>query len=95
MPVLEAMACGCCVVATDCGGTRDMISNGENGFLVPTGDPQEIVKKVEMLLSDPGLRARLSDRAEQTAERFGWESSIDKLEKTFAALTQGSYVLAR
>lgn len=95
MPVLEAMACGCCVVATDCGGTRDMIINGENGFLVPTGNPQEIVNKVDLLLSDPELRARLGERAEQTAERFGWESSIDKLEKTLAALRQRSCLFAR
>ncbi|SRR6266567_7541031 len=95
MPVLEAMACGCCVVATDCGGTRDMIINGENGFLVPTGNLQEIIHKVEMLLSDPDLRARLSDRAEETAEQFDWESSIDKLEITLAGLCKDSCLVAR
>jgi hypothetical protein len=95
MPVLEAMACGCCVVATDCGGTRDMIVNGENGFLVPVGDCDAIVRKVEFLLSEPQVRSQVSRRAEQTAKQFNWESSIDKLEDALAALPQGSCVMAR
>jgi glycosyltransferase involved in cell wall biosynthesis len=93
MPVLEAMACGCCVVATDCGGTRDMIVNGENGFLVPVGDPDGIVNKVELLLDDAGLRTRMRRCAEQTAQQFTWASSIDKLEATFAALAHDSCLL--
>lgn len=95
MPVLEAMACGCCVVATDCGGTRDMISNGENGFLVPVGDCDEIVRKVEFLLSDSEVRSQISRRAEQTAKQFNWDSSIDQLEDALAALPEGSCVMAR
>jgi hypothetical protein len=95
MPVLEAMACGCWVVATDCGGTRDMIIDGENGFLVPVGDSNAIVKKVEFLLSDSQVRSQISRRAEQTAKQFNWESSIDKLEDVLAALPQGSCVMAR
>ncbi len=94
-PVLEAMACGCCVVATDCGGTRDMITHGENGFLVPVGDSDEIVKKVEFLLSDSQVRSQISRRAEQTAKQFNWESSINKLEDALTALSQGSCVMAR
>lgn len=93
MPVLEAMACGCCVVATDCGGTRDLIVNGENGFLVPVGDPDGIVNKVELLLGDAGLRTRMRHGAEQTAQQFNWESSIDKLEATLAALAPDSCLL--
>jgi glycosyltransferase involved in cell wall biosynthesis len=95
MPVLEAMACGCCVVATDCGGTRDMIVNGENGFLVPVGDLDEIVRTVEFLLSEPQVRSQVSRRAEQTAKQFNWESSIDKLEDALAALPPHSCVMAR
>jgi glycosyltransferase involved in cell wall biosynthesis len=90
MPVLEAMACGCCVVATDCGGTRDMIINSENGFLVPVGDSDGILNKVELLLADADLRTRMRRRAEQTAQQFNWESSIDKLEDALATLARES-----
>jgi glycosyltransferase involved in cell wall biosynthesis len=88
MPVLEAMACGCCVVATDCGGTRDLITDGENGFLVPVEDPRTIVQKVDLLLRSPELRARFQRRGLQTAERFNWERSIDTLERSLFPLVK-------
>lgn len=90
MPVLEAMACGCCVVATDCGGTRDIIINGENGFLVSVGDSDAIVNKVQLLLADDALRARMQRNAKQTAREFNWDATINKLESTLAALTHDS-----
>ena len=94
IPVLEAMACGCCVVATNCGGTREMIVNGENGFLVPVGDPHAIVKKVELLLGDAELRTRMRHHAERTARQFNWETSIDKLEIALAGLAHDSCPIA-
>lgn len=79
-PVLEAMACGCAVVATDCGGTQDIITNGENGFLVEVGSVDEIVDKVNLLLNDPTLRQRIVSNARETANKFTWQKSIDRLE---------------
>lgn len=79
-PVLEAMACGCCVVATDCGGTRDSIVDGENGFIVPVGDVEQIVKKVELLLDDEDLRTRMRCKARKTVEAFTWEKCVHDLE---------------
>lgn len=88
MPVLEAMACGCCVVATDCGGTRDLITDGENGFLVPVEDPPAILEKVDLLLRSPDLRARFQRGGLQTAQRFHWDRSIDMLESSLAPLVR-------
>lgn len=81
VPVLEAMACGCAVVATDCGGPRDIIKDGENGFLVEVGNVGEIVDRVQLLLRDPDLRQRLVRNSKETVKRFTWESSVDKLER--------------
>ena len=67
-----------------------MIINSENGFLVPVGDPDGILNKVELLLADADLRTRMRRRAEQTAQQFNWESSIDKLEDALATLTHES-----
>jgi glycosyltransferase involved in cell wall biosynthesis len=85
-PVLEAMACGCAVVATDCGGTRDMIKNGENGFLVDVGDVKQIVSKVLLLLDDEKLRERFRANAKKTVDKFTWDKSIDQLENTLQAM---------
>ena len=88
MPVLEAMACGCAVVATDCGGTRDIISEGENGFLVPIGDADAIVQRVEAVLDDEMLRAKIQRNANATARHFTWERCIQGLEAALMRVTQ-------
>ncbi len=80
VPVLEAMACGCVVVATDCGGTREMITDQENGFLVEVGDVDQMVDRILLLLSDDVLRKRMCLKAKETVNRFSWDRSIDKLE---------------
>ncbi len=79
-PVLEAMSCGCVVVATDCGGPKDMIEDGVNGFLVPVGDANGIVKRVQQLLVDPVLRQQMQLRAMETVGRFTWEKCVNQLE---------------
>lgn len=81
LPILEAMACGCAVVATDCGGPRDIINNGKNGFLVEVGNVEEIVDKVKLLLDDDKLRRRMVQKAKETVRKFTWEASVAKLER--------------
>jgi glycosyltransferase involved in cell wall biosynthesis len=86
IPILEAMACGCAVVATDSGGPRDIIKDGENGFLVEVGKVDEIVGKVKLLLNNDGLRRRIVKNARKTVKNFNWGSSIDKLEEVLQTI---------
>ncbi len=64
MALVEAMACGLPVIATDVSGTRQVMVPGETGMLIAPGDAQEIVQAVSELLADPfrgkvmGLAAR-------------------------------------
>ncbi len=80
-PILETMACGCALVATDCGGSRDIIKDGENGFIVEVGDVDAIVEKINVLLDNVELRRRIVARAEETVKEFCWDNSIAKLER--------------
>ncbi len=89
-PILEAMACGCAVVATDCGGPRDAIVDGENGFLVPVGDVERMVDRIQLLLNYPATRERMVAGARPAVERFSWKNSIDLLEKALQSLDGGS-----
>lgn len=57
--VAEAMAAGVPVVATDVGGVGEIVADGETGFLVPPHDPGVLADRVELLLRDAELRARL------------------------------------
>jgi glycosyltransferase involved in cell wall biosynthesis len=80
VPVLEAMACGAVPVVTDCGGPRDIIEDGENGFLVEVGNVDQIVDRVMLLLNNKMLRDRMRSTALITLDKFNWEKSIDQLE---------------
>jgi len=61
--VLEAICCGCPVVATDTGGVRDVIEDGKTGFLTACGDMENMCAKVTSLLEDELLRERISQQA--------------------------------
>lgn len=87
MPVLEAMACGCAVVATDCGGPKDIIRDGENGFLVGVGDVDGIVDRVQLLLRNDTLRKQMQSKALETARNFTWEKSAAELERVLQGLS--------
>ncbi len=64
--VLEAMACGCAVVASDTAPVREVIRDGENGLLVDFFDAQAIAAKVGQLLLDADGSAGMRRRAAQS-----------------------------
>jgi L-malate glycosyltransferase len=69
--VLEYMAAGRPVVATDVGGVREAVVDGETGYLVKAGDDAAVARRVVALLEDPGAARRMGERARQhTDEQF-------------------------
>lgn len=64
----EAMASGTPVVSTACGGPEDIVTDGEDGFLVPVGDADALARAMERLLDDLALRERMGRRARRTAQ---------------------------
>ena len=91
VPILEAMACGAIPVVTDCGGTRDIITDGENGFLVEVGNVDQILDRIMLLLDDGDLRKRLRVGGEATVDKFSWEKSIDQLEGVLKTVLMGCF----
>jgi glycosyltransferase involved in cell wall biosynthesis len=67
LPPLEAMASGCAVVTTDCGGVGDYARDNENCLVVPTRDPAALARAIERLVTDDPLRERLAEAAVRTA----------------------------
>lgn len=69
--ILEAMAAGCAVVASDAGGTRDQVHEGVNGFVRPVGDLGGLAAATLGLLRDPAAAARLGRSGRRIAvEQF-------------------------
>src|SRR5438067_10065278 len=67
--VLEAMAAGLPVVATDVGGVSELVVDGETGFLVPPADAKALAQALETLLREPRLRRRFGAAARRRAEQ--------------------------
>ena len=69
--LLEAMACGAAIVASDTKPVREVMTNGENALLADFFSPQEVAMKIGQLLDDPTRNATLRANARQTVvERF-------------------------
>jgi glycosyltransferase involved in cell wall biosynthesis len=78
--ILEALACGAPVVATDCpSGPSEILQGGEFGILVPPGDPAALVAAMERILDDASLRRRLRERGPARAREFSIERTADAL----------------
>lgn len=90
LPILEAMSCGCAVVATDCGGPRDIIIDGVNGFLCEVGNINQIVAKTLILMKDEQLRNSFVQESKKTLQEFSWERSVDKLEQALLKIYQAN-----
>ena len=79
--IREAMALQRSVVATNCGGNRELVIDGEVGLMVPSRDPEALAGALSRLLEDPALRQRLGAAArKRVVEHFSTEKRIDKLE---------------
>jgi glycosyltransferase involved in cell wall biosynthesis len=68
--LVEAMALGKPLVATNLGGPLEIVEDGISGLLVPPGDPERLADAVERILADPGLASTLSLGAAERASAF-------------------------
>ena len=93
--LLEAHACGVPAVSTDVGSVRDIVQEGETGFLVAAGDGAGLADRLVRLLSDPGLRARMGTAARERAERlFDLDAMVRSYEDLFVREARGSRAAA-
>jgi glycosyltransferase involved in cell wall biosynthesis len=86
--LIEAAALGKPIVATAVEGTREIVTDGETGLLVPPADPAALAAAVNRLLDDPALAARLGAQARETIPpRFTLAKMIAGYEEIYASLT--------
>ena len=81
--VLEAMACGLCVVSTNVGGMPDYLCDASEGLLVPRDDPEAMAAAVRQILSDPETAGRISRGGRARAEAMDWSIVLPRWEALF------------
>lgn len=84
--LVEAMAAGLPVVASDIDGYRDVARDGVEALLVPPGDPAALATGIERLLRDPALAMSFGARGAVRAHDFAWSHISDRLEEIYGGL---------
>ena len=87
--VLESMAAGVPVVATNAGGTKEAVAEGETGLLVAPSDAVALANAIGQLLADPALRARYGAAGRRRiAERFSLDRMSENMQSLYARLLE-------
>jgi L-malate glycosyltransferase len=84
--VLEAMACGCAVVATAHGATRGFLTAEHDALLVPVSDPAALAGAICRVVDDHALRERLAANAHASAQRYDLARVVARIETEYQTL---------
>lgn len=89
--LMEAMACGCCPVASRVGGNPELIESGENGRLFQVDAVDELADHLQELLSDEPQRRRLAMAASaKITSRFTFAKAADTMQEIYASVLNSS-----
>jgi phosphatidylinositol alpha-mannosyltransferase len=84
--LLEAMAAGTPIVASDIHGYKGVVRRGREGLLVPPREPKAIAAAVARLLGDDDLRAAMSEAGRERAQEFSWERVTAKVDAFYGVV---------
>jgi len=86
---LEAMACGCAVVASAVGGIPEVVADGETGQLVPPGDEGALATAVNAMITNPAVAAEFGARGRKRAvAEFSWDKIAAQTERLYVELAR-------
>jgi glycosyltransferase involved in cell wall biosynthesis len=84
LALLEAMAAGLPVIATESGGTPEVVEAGVTGLLVPPGNPTKLAEAIQILLSDGDLRKKMGSAGqERVRSKFTAEETIRQMDRLY------------
>jgi glycosyltransferase involved in cell wall biosynthesis len=87
LSVLEAMAAGKAVIATDVGGISEVVQNERTGFVVPPKDPEALASRILQLMADQAVAKRLGRAGREQVKR---DFSLSTMTKQYETLYEGS-----
>lgn len=78
--LLEAMAAGLPIISTSVGGIPEVITEGENGFLINPGDYMELANKIQELIEDPEIKKKMGkNNQEKIRAKYNWKIIANQL----------------
>jgi glycosyltransferase involved in cell wall biosynthesis len=84
LAIVEAMAAGKPIIATNSGGTPEIVRHGDNGLLVPAGEPSNLAAAIRALLADPARARELAEAARVQARReFSAGRMVERVEAVY------------
>lgn len=72
--MLEALASGLPILATETGGTEELVENGINGFVIKMKNPKDLAEKIELILKNEELRIKMGLASRKKAQEMSWEN---------------------
>lgn len=81
--LLEGMASGKCVIASNIDGYNQVIKNFENGILFEKGNYKELSEKILMIYKDEKLRKKIEENGLKFSKEFDWDKIAEKVEKVY------------
>ncbi|HET8526759.1 MAG TPA: glycosyltransferase family 4 protein [Actinomycetota bacterium] len=90
LTLVEAMAAGVPVVATDIPGYREVVRNGVDGLLVRPNDPEALAGAIRRVLSEPELASALAAAGRARAAEFAWDAVVPRLEAVYGRALSGT-----
>lgn len=89
--IMEAMACGLPVVATEIGGIPEVVKDGENGILIDKKNVKSIVHSLEKLIENKSMCRKMGEHGRITIEeKFSWNNSAKKLIEIYNKIIDGT-----
>jgi len=88
--VVEAMACGLCVISTNAGGIPNLLEHEHDSLVVPLDDPEAMAMAVRCVLTEPGLAKQLSRNARLKAERFDWSVILPQWQALLTSVAEAN-----
>jgi len=87
LPALEAMLCGCSVLATRAGALPEIVEDGRTGLLAPPRDPEALAEAIMKLLNDEPLRKRLAlQGTDEIRSKYSWSQVAARTEAVYGEL---------
>ncbi len=85
--ILEALASGLPIVATDTGGTKELVNDGVNGLIVKMRNPDDIAAKIEKIILDHDLELSMNLASRALAEKLSWSNVANAYTKTYTEIS--------